>query len=63
MHVDYLIVESTRNAKPVVIQQDVCVHRGTQEILELHVFYVSRQTSYFSIFLFIHCMSRCMTLL
>ena len=43
MHVDYLIVDSTPNAKLVVIRQDVCVYQGTQEILVLHVLYVSRQ--------------------
>ena len=45
MHVDYLIAESTPNVKQAVTRLDVCVYRGTQEILDLHVFYVSRQTS------------------
>ena len=63
MHVDYLIVDSTPNARLVVIRQNVCVYQGTQEILVLHVLYVSRQSSFYFLFShFFYCMLNWMIL-
>jgi hypothetical protein len=41
MHAVYLIVDPTQYANLVFIQQNVFVHLGIQEILELHVKNVS----------------------